>query len=68
MNYSCPKCGRPLYCVSTASIPPHISYHCLCGFASKTIREPFNLIPLPIEWYPEEDGLARKTPIKRIDD
>lgn len=36
MQYLCPKCGMPMMCVSTASIPPIIRYQCLfCGYKSK---------------------------------
>lgn len=40
MNYKCPRCGATMICVSTASIPPIISYQCYgCGYLSKPVRE-----------------------------
>ena len=40
MIYRCPRCGATMVCVSTASIPPIISYQCYgCGYFSKPIRE-----------------------------
>lgn len=40
MNYRCPRCGATMICVSTASIPPIISYQCYgCGYFSKPVRE-----------------------------
>lgn len=53
MTYSCPKCGTPMICVSTASIPAYIYYYCNCGYQSKTIREPIMLMPLPEEYRKE---------------
>lgn len=49
MTYTCPKCGSPMICVSTASIPAHISYYCNCGYKSKTVTEPIESVPLPKE-------------------
>ena len=40
MSYKCPRCGATMICVSTASIPPIISYQCYgCGYLSKPVRE-----------------------------
>lgn len=55
MTYSCPKCGMPMQCISTASIPPIIYYQCLCGYRSKMIREPVLQMTLPKEYREEED-------------
>ena len=54
MNYTCPKCGSIMQCISTASIPPIIRYECLgCGYSSKPIREDVISTPLP-EWMRED--------------
>ena len=40
MSYKCPRCGATMVCVSTASIPPIISYQCYgCGYLSKPVKE-----------------------------
>lgn len=46
----CPKCNSIMICVSTASIPPIITYQCYsCGYTSKPIKEEYNCKILPIE-------------------
>ena len=65
MMYTCPKCGMPMYCVSTASIPAYVSYQCNCGYGSKTIREPILQMPLPKELRAEE---VRKSVVEIIED
>lgn len=54
-NYTCPKCGWPMFCVSTASIPPIIRYECNCGYKSKPISEPMTSAPLPMEYREENE-------------
>lgn len=54
-NYKCPKCKSIMICVSTASIPPIITYQCYsCGYTSKPIKEEYNCKILPIELRDEE--------------
>ena len=55
MTYSCPKCGMPMQCISTASIPPIIRYECRCGYRSKPIKEDMWKITLPKEYREEEE-------------
>lgn len=44
-----------MYCISTASIPPIITYQCYsCGYISKPIKEEYNCEILPIELQGEE--------------
>ena len=62
MTYTCPKCGWPMYCVSTASIPAYIYYACNCGYRSKTIREPLHQMPLPEEWQEDEEENGKVKP------
>ena len=48
MRYRCPRCGATMVCVSTASIPPIITYQCYgCGYLSKPVRETELLEILP---------------------
>ena len=48
MMYVCPRCGADMFCVSTASIPAIISYHCYsCGYLSKPVRENDDRVILP---------------------
>ena len=55
VNYKCPKCNSIMICVSTASIPPIITYQCYsCGYTSKPIKEEYNCEILPIELRGEE--------------
>lgn len=50
-HVTCPECGWPMVCVSTASIPPTLFYECFsCGYKSKLVREPIVQIPLPMEY------------------
>lgn len=60
VTYTCPKCGMPMICVQTASIPPYTRYQCSCGYTSKVIREPVEQVPLPKEWREEEDEATRR--------
>lgn len=54
MSYTCPKCGMPMQCISTASIPPIIRYECFgCGYASKPVRETPYYAELPKELWQE---------------
>lgn len=56
MTYTCPKCGSPMICVSTASIPAYTRYQCCaCDYASKVISESICQMPLPEEWREEEE-------------
>ena len=56
INYKCPKCNSIMICVSTASIPPIITYQCYsCGYTSKPIKEEYNCEILPIELQGELD-------------
>lgn len=49
MTYLCPKCGQPMVCVSTASIPPIVSYQCFgCGYSSKPKKHTEYYAPLPV--------------------
>ena len=54
LTFTCPKCGWPMFCVSTASIPPTFWYQCNCGYKSKLIKESMEYAPLPMEY--REDG------------
>lgn len=55
-NYRCPKCNSKMYCISTASIPPIITYQCYCcGYTSKPIKEEYDCEILPIELRSEEE-------------
>ena len=58
LTFTCPKCGWPMFCVSTASIPPTFWYQCNCGYKSKLIKESMDMeyAPLPMEY--REDGEA----------
>lgn len=54
-NYICPKCNSIMNCISTASIPPIITYQCFsCGYTSKPIKEEWHCEVLPIELRSEE--------------
>ena len=55
MTYTCPRCGLPMICVQTASIPPYTRYLCSCGYTSKEIRGAVYQMPLPKEWREEEN-------------
>lgn len=55
MTYSCPKCGMPMQCISTASIPPIIRYECVCGYRSKIIKEKMWKMTLPEEYREKVD-------------
>lgn len=55
MTYLCPKCNSMMFCISTASIPPIISYVCMaCGYSSKPEREMLDYVTLP-SWLQQED-------------
>ena len=55
MTYLCPKCSMPMFCVSTASIPPITRYECPgCGYSSKPMREYPDYVTLP-KWLQEDD-------------
>lgn len=54
MSYTCPKCGRTMFSISTASIPPIISYVCYaCGYKSKPVFEKLDCADLPKELWSE---------------
>ena len=54
-TYLCPDCGSPMVCMSTASIPPIITYECFgCGYRSKPVKEMQSNVTLP-PWLRRED-------------
>lgn len=54
-NYLCPRCGNLMGCISTASIPPIISYECFsCGYKSKPVKETPDYVTLP-QWLRQEE-------------
>lgn len=56
MTYLCPKCQNIMICVSTASIPPIVSYQCMqCGYKSKNEKEHADFQTLPQWLWSEED-------------
>lgn len=55
-TYTCPKCGLPMICVSTASIPAYIYYYCNCGYRSKTMKETLVQMSLPREFQEEDNA------------
>ena len=55
MQYLCPICGSIMHTISTASIPPIITYHCFnCGLKSKPLKETVEREYLPIDLWAEE--------------
>jgi len=55
VNYLCPRCRGIMTCVSTASIPPIISYQCYsCGYVSKSVKISPSSMTLP-QWLWNDD-------------
>lgn len=56
MTYLCPKCNEPMYTISTASIPPIITYKCFaCGYISKPEKGIMDCVTLPPWLWQDED-------------
>jgi len=63
MTYLCPRCGGTMVCISTASIPPIVSYVCYeCGYESKKVSKNIEQKILPeylwkAQWNKEEEEI-----------